>query len=95
MIQTQSPLLFCSLAVLLITAAVQPCASQTRDATEDCRMKDDYFRTYDTDISQGFKGLDALISLREFIDASDVSYSSQSLNGINFYDNVVVALFLN
>ena len=82
MIQKQLPLLLCSLAVLLITAAVQPCASQTtRNWFQDCQMKDDYFRTYDTDISQGFKGVDALASLRRFIDASDVSYSSQSLNG--------------
>ena len=76
MMQKQLPLLLSSLAVLLITAAVHPCASQRtrRNFGRDCEMKDDYFRTYDSDISQGFKELDALRSLENFIRKSGVSF---------------------
>lgn len=74
MIQKRLSLPLCSLAVLLIAATVQPSTSQmTRNWTTDCQMKDDFFRSYDSDVSQGFKGVDALASLRSFIQRSGVS----------------------
>ena len=74
MIQKHLSLPFCFLSVLLITATVQPSTSQTiRYPDRDCQMKDEYFRSYDSNVSQGFKGVDALAAVRNYITNSDVS----------------------
>ena len=61
-------------SILLFSTTVQICQALIRKPVEDCTNKQSYFDSYETNISLGFKVLDAVKAQNELL-RSEVSCS--------------------